>query len=198
MSQIIDLFTLEGVNPANPIFDMEKLEWMNGEYIRAYDNEKLLDLVLPFLIKENLITEEMASQKKEWLLRFIFLLKERCKTLKEFAEKGKYFFTFDYQYEPTAVSKHFNSPESADRLSAFVDRLLTLDEFGKEKIEEALRKLADEMQVKPASLIHVVRLATTGTTAGPGLFDILEFLGKDEVEKRTIKAVKFIKQKHET
>jgi len=192
MSQMIDLFTLEGVNPANPIFDMEKLEWMNGEYIRAYDNEKLLDLVLPFLIKENLITEEMASQKKEWLLRFIFLLKERCKTLKEFAEKGKYFFAFDYHYESAAVSKHFNSPESADRLSAFVERLLSLDEFKKEKIEEALRKLTEELQIKPSALIHSVRLATTGVTGGPPLFDLLEFLGKEEVINRIKKAVEFI------
>jgi glutamyl-tRNA synthetase len=193
MDQMVGLFTLEGVNPSNPIFDKEKLEWMNGEYIRSYDNEKLLDLVLPFLIKENLITQEMVSQKREWLLRFVGLLKERCKTLKEFAERGKYFFAFDYQYEPTAVNKHFNSAEVADRLSVFVERLSSLDEFKKEKIEQALRQLTDEWKIKPASLIHVVRLATTGTTAGPGLFDLLEFMGKEEVIERIKKAVEFIK-----
>jgi glutamyl-tRNA synthetase len=195
MDQMIELFTLEGVNPANPIFDKEKLEWMNGEYIRSYDNEKLLDLIVPFLVKENLISAEMVSQKREWLIRFVSLLKERCKTLKEFAEKGKYFFAFDYQYEPTAVSKHFNSAEAADKLRAFVDRLSILEDFKKEKIEETLRKLAEELQIKPASLIHVIRLATTGTTAGPGLFDILEFLGKEEVIKRIRKAVEFIQTK---
>lgn len=193
IDQMIELFSLEGVNPSNPIFDKEKLEWMNGEYIRSYDNEKLLDLVLPFLIKENLIIEEMVSQKRDWLLRFVFLLKERCKTLKEFAEKGKYFFAFDYQYEPTAVSKHFNSAESAKTLAIFVDRLSKLDSFEKQKIEEALRNLAAEMGTKPAPLIHMVRLATTGTTAGPGLFDLLEFLGKEEVVRRIKKAVEFIK-----
>jgi nondiscriminating glutamyl-tRNA synthetase len=191
MGQMVGLFTLEGVNSSNPVFDKEKLEWMNGEYIRSYDNEKLLDLVLPFLIQENLITEEMASQKREWLLRFILLLKERCKTLKEFVEKGKYFFEFDYKYDPEAVKKHFNSAEAADRLSVFVERLSSLDEFKKERIEQVLRQLTDELKIKPASLIHVVRLATTGTTAGPGLFDILEFLGKEEVIKRIKKAVEF-------
>jgi nondiscriminating glutamyl-tRNA synthetase len=193
VDQMIELFTLEGVNPANPIFDKEKLEWMNGEYIRSYDNEKLLDLIIPFLVKENLIEAEMTSQKREWLLRFISLLKERCKTLKEFAEKGKYFFAFDYQYEPTAVSKHFNSVEAKERLSAFADRLSGLDVFEKEKIESTLRQLADEMKIKPASLIHLVRLATTGVTAGPPLFDLLEFLGKEEVVKRIRKAEEFCK-----
>ncbi|MCJ7578485.1 MAG: glutamate--tRNA ligase [candidate division Zixibacteria bacterium] len=192
IDQMIELFSLEGVNPANPIFDKEKLEWMNGEYIRSYDNEKLLDLLFPFLIKENLITEEMVRQKRDWLLRFVSLLKERCKTLKEFAEKGKYFFAFDYQYEPTAVSKHFNSAEAAKTLDIFVDRLSKLDSFEKQKIEETLRNLATDMGTKPAPLIHMVRLATTGTTAGPGLFDILEFLGKEEVVKRIKKAVEFI------
>lgn len=193
--QMIELFTLEAVNPSNPIFDPEKLEWMNGEYIRASDNEKLLDLVIPFLVKENLITEESAKEKRDWLLKFIPLFKERCKTLKEFAEKGKYFFKFDYQYEPKAEKKHFSSKEAADRLNAFIDHLLKLDNFKKETIEEALRKLTEEMEIKPAALIHIVRLAATGTSGGPPLFDLLEVLGKEEVVKRLKKASEYIQAK---
>jgi len=194
--QMIELFTLEGVNPSNPIFDQEKLEWMNGEYIRACDHERLLDLVIPFLIRDNLITREAADQKREWLLKFVSLLKERCKTLKDFVEKGKYFFSFDYQYEPKAASKHFNSAEAADRLRAYVDRLSGLDSFEKAKIEQALRGLADEMKIKPAALIHPVRLATTGISTGPPLFDLLELMGKEEVVKRIKKAVEFIQPKY--
>ena len=191
--ELIDLFSLEAVNPSNPIFDLNKLEWMNGEYIRAYDDKKLLELVIPFLIGDNLLNQEMVNQKKEWLLKFVSILKERCKTLKEFAEKGKYFFAFDYQYEPKAANKHFNSAEAADRLNAFVDRLSHLDSFKKEKIEETLRKLADEMKIEPAPLIHTVRLATTGVSGGPPLFDLLELLGKEEVLKRIKKAVDYIR-----
>jgi glutamyl-tRNA synthetase len=193
LDKLIESFNLEGVNPSNPIFDKEKLEWMNGEYIRSYDNEKLLDLVIPFLIRENSISEEMVIQKREWLVRYVSLLKERCKTLKEFAEKGKYFFSFDYQYEPPAVKKHFNSPEVAEKLKTFTDRLSDLDDFQKEKIEEVLRRLSDEMQIKPSVLIHLVRLAATGVTGGPPLFDLLELLGKEEVVKRIQKAAEFCK-----
>ncbi|NIM97123.1 MAG: glutamate--tRNA ligase [candidate division Zixibacteria bacterium] len=195
--QMIELFTLEGVNPSNPIFDKEKLEWMNGEYIRATEDEKLLELVIPFLVKENLITGETAKQKREWLLKYISLFKVRAKTLKEFAEKGKYFFKFDYKYEEKAAKKHFDSPEAADRLRAYRDRLSALDSFQKPEIEGALRGLAEEMGIKPATLIHPVRLATTGTSAGPPLFDLLELLGREEVTSRIRKAVEFVRAKLE-
>ena len=190
--QMIGLFTLEGVNPANPIFDQEKLEWMNGEYIRAMNDERLLDEVLPFMIGENLISEEEAKQKRGWLLKYIPLFKERAKTLKDFAEKGKYFFAFDYQYEEKAAKKHFGTPEAAERLRAYHDRLSALESFEKPQIEQALRDLAVEMEIKPAVLIHPVRLAATGTSAGPPLFDALELLGKEEVLKRIRKAAESI------
>jgi len=192
IDQMAELFTLEAVNPANPIFDQEKLEWMNGEYIRSTEDERLLDLALPFLIRQNLVTEETAKEKREWLLKYISLFKPRAKTLKEFADQGKYFFTFDYQYEEKAASKHFASPEAADRLSAYADRLAALDTYEKQQIEQALRGLADEMWIKPAALIHPVRLATSGTSTGPPLFDMLELLGRDEVVKRIKKAIEHV------
>ena len=193
--ELVQSFSLEGVSQANPIFDMQKLEWMNGEYIRAYDNEKLVGLVIPFLVQENLITLETAKEKREWLLKYILLFKERAKTLREFAERGKYLFGFDYQYEPKAVSKTFDSVEVADRLGRFTEKISSLDEFKKEKIEEALRRLADDLKIEPAPLIHAVRLATTGVSGGPPLFDILELLGKEEVIRRLGKAVEFIRVK---
>ncbi len=194
-NEMIELFTMEAVNPSNPVFDQEKLEWMNGEYIRAMDDDKLLDEVIPFLIGENLITEQIAGQKRDWLLKYVSLFKERAKTLRDFAEKGKYFFDFDYQYEEKAAKKHFHSADVADKLHAYSERLSGLEVFGRVQIEEALRQLAEEMQVKPAALTHPVRLATTGTTAGPPLFDALELLGKEEVIGRIEKALEFIRAK---
>ncbi len=193
VDQMIELFTLEGVNPANPVFDPEKLEWMNGEYIRAMDDERLLDEVVPFLIRENLIAKNEGEQKRGWLLRYVSLFKVRAKTTKEFAEKGKYFFEFDYQYEEKAAKKHLSSPEAADRLQAYLDRLSRLESFEKAQIEQELRALAEEMGMKPAALIHPVRLAATGTSAGPPLFDALELLGKEEVTSRIQKAIKFVR-----
>ena len=193
--ELIELFTLENVNPSNPVFDLQKLEWMNGEYIRAYDNEKLLELAFPLMEKENLVEKSDISAKREWLLKYVSLFKERCTIINEFAVKGKYLFEFDYQYEPKAEKKHFNSAEAADRLSAFTERLALLDKFEKEKIEETLRRLVEELKIKPGVLIHTVRLASSGVSGGPPLFDILELLGKEEAIKRIKKAAEYIQAK---
>jgi len=196
LDQMIELFTLEGVNPSNPIFDQEKLEWMNGEYIRAMDNERLLDQVIRFEKQRRDPVRDFLymfqERERDWHLKYISLFKERAKTLKDFWEKGEYFFRPNYKYEEKAAKKHFNSVEAAGRLGAYVDRLSGLDSFEKPKIEQALRGLAEEMQIKPAALIHPVRLAATGISAGPPLFDLLELLGKEEVVKRIQKAVEFI------
>jgi len=191
--ELIKLFSLENVNPANPVFDLQKLEWMNGEYIRSYSDQEVLRLVFPFLERENLASKEDLSARNELLLRFIFLLKERCRTLQDFAEKGKYFFSFDNQYEPKAAGKYFNSAHVADWMSMLIERLSILDSFRKDRIEETLYDLAKGLKTEPVSLIHPVRLAVTGVSGGPPLFDILELLGKDTVIKRMEKAVEFIR-----
>jgi nondiscriminating glutamyl-tRNA synthetase len=199
--QMIELFTLEGVNPSNPIFDQEKLEWMNGEYIRAMDNDRLLEQVTHFeeQVKDPFreYVELFFEHKRDWRLRYISIFKERANTLKDFREKGRYFFEFDYQYEEKAAKKHLSSPEAADRLQAYLDRLSRLEVFEKAQIEQALRGLAEEIGIKPAALIHPVRLATTGTSAGPPLFDLLGLLGREEVIGRIKKAVEFVRAKLE-
>jgi nondiscriminating glutamyl-tRNA synthetase len=190
--ELIELFKLEDVNPSNPVFDVHKLEWMNGEYIRALPDEKLVELVIPFLLKENLITEEDGKTKKELLVKIVSLLKERCKKLAEFAENGKYFFKFDYQYDPSSAKKQFSSLEVAERLQAVVNELSILDDFKKEKIEEKVRILSDHLSLKPALLIHPLRLAVSGISMGPGLFEILEVLGKEQTIERLDRAIQFI------
>ena len=195
VEQLIKLFTLEGVNPSNPIFDIEKLLWMNGEYIKSCGENKLLELVTPFLEKEKLVEKDILQTKRQWFLKFVNLFRERCRTLKEFAQKGKHFFKFDYQYEEEPANKLFSSLKAGENLSALARKLSVLESFEKEKAEDALRKLSDEMKTKPAPLIHLLRLAVTGTSGGPPLFDILEFLGKEEVIRRIERAVEFIKGK---
>jgi len=190
--ELIERFVLEDVNQANPVFDLQKLEWMNGEYIRSYSDEKVLELVFPFLEKENLVEKEDFSARKSFLLKFISLLKERCTTLTDFAEKGKYFFTSDFNYEPKAAGKYFNSAQVVDLLDLLAKRFSNLENFRKAQLEQTLYNLAEELEIKASLLIHPVRLAATGTSAGPPLFDLLELLGQEEVNRRIQKAVGFI------
>jgi glutamyl-tRNA synthetase len=189
--EMIESFSLDRINPANAIFDMEKLSWMNGEYIRACDNNKLVDLVRPFLIEAGLTTHLWINTRWEWMLKFVAALKERCKLLTDFAEQGRYFFVDKFEYEEKGVNKHFK-PESAGYLKEWLETIASLDRFDMDKMEAALRGLAEELDIKPAALIHPTRLALTGTTKGPSLFDVMELLGKQECMKRLERAIDFM------
>jgi len=193
--ELIEKFSLENVHQANPVFDIQKLEWMNGEYIKAQPDEKLLELVQKFWIEAGLVKTEDFSSRKDWLLKIVGLLKERCKRLTDFVDLGKFFFTSEFEYEEKALEKQFKNPEAASRLNKLAERFRSLDGFDKAKSEELVRNLATDLNVRPAELIHPLRLAITGMSFGPSLFEIVELMGKEEVVKRLGKAVEFMSKK---
>ena len=195
VAELIEKFSLENVHQANPVFDIQKLEWMNGEYIKAQPDEKLLGLVKKFWIEASLVTDEDFSKKKAWLLKIVGILKERCKKLTDFVDLGKFFFTSEFEYEEKALGKQFKNSEVVARLTKLKEKFQGLDGFDKAKSEELVRNLATDLNVKPAELIHPLRLAITGMSFGPSLFEIVELLGKEEVVKRLEKAVNFIHNK---
>lgn len=191
--EMIESFSLERINPANAILDIEKLNWMNGEYIRACDNNKLIDLIRPFLIEAGLTTHLWINSRWEWMLKFVAMMKERCKVLTDFVEQGRYFFVDKFEYEEKGLNKYFNS-ESAGYLKRWLDALNSLENFDVGNLETSLRNLCEELGIKPAALIHPTRLALTGTTKGPSLFELMELLGKQESMKRLERAVDFIEK----
>ncbi|OGC76566.1 MAG: glutamate--tRNA ligase, partial [candidate division Zixibacteria bacterium RBG_16_40_9] len=167
ITELIEKFSLENVHQANPVFDIQKLEWMNGEYIKAQTGEKLLELVKRFWIEAGLVKEEEFSQKNNWLLKIVGLLKERCKKLADFVDLGRFFFTSAYEFEEKAVEKQFKNPEAAQRLTKLAEKFKNLDGFDKEKSELLVRNLATDLNLKPAELIHPLRLAITGMNLKP-------------------------------
>jgi glutamyl-tRNA synthetase len=191
MDEMIESFSLDRINPANAAFDINKLDWMNGEYIRACDNNRLVDLIRPFLIEAGLTTHLWINSRWEWMLKFVAALKERCKLISDFAEQGRYFFVDKFEYEEKGVNKHFK-PESAGYLRRWLDAVGSLERFDVENLENSLRGLSEELGIKPAALIHPTRLALTGTTKGPSLFDLMELLGRQECMKRLERAIDFI------
>jgi glutamyl-tRNA synthetase len=196
VDEMVESFSLDRINPSNAIFDIDKLNWMNGEYIRACDNNKLIDLIRPFLIEAGLTTHLWINSRWEWMLKFVAAMKERCKLLKDFAEQGRYFFVDKFEYEEKGVNKHFN-PESAGYLRRWLTAIGSMERFDVENLETSLRGLSEEMEIKPAALIHPTRLALTGTTKGPSLFELMELIGKQECMKRLEKAVDFIERSAE-
>jgi len=195
IDEMIEFFSLDKINPSNAVFDIEKLKWMNGDYIRRTDNYVLIDLLRPFLVESGLVTQLYINTRWDYMLSFVRLLKERCRLLTDFIDMGSYFFTDYFEYEEKGLKKYFSKPETSEYLNKWLDTLKNIEPFNVENVEQSLRDLAEKLEVKVAVLIHPTRLALTGLTKGPSLFDLIEVLGKEACIKRLEKALHYIENK---
>ncbi|MGB5105675.1 MAG: glutamate--tRNA ligase [Candidatus Zixiibacteriota bacterium] len=192
--ELIDAFSLDGINAANAIFNPEKLTWLNGQYIMEKTNHQLAEIVAPLLIESGLTTRYYLETRWQWLMKIMGMLKERCKLLTDFVPACVYFFSENFEYDEKGVQKTFTK-EAAERLNKLADSFSRIDDFSHDKIEAAVRELAESLSIKPAVLIHPTRLAASGMTGGPSLFSMLEAIGKDRVVARLHRAVQYIQSR---
>ena len=184
LREMIDAYSTEGLNAKDAVFDEQKLEWLNSQHLNDLSLSRLLDEVAPFWVRAGLISEADLKTHRPHLEMVISLLRERCKLLTDFVEKGRYFFEDPTVFEETARKKHWSEPEASARLAALADRLDATDPFDAASIEQALRVLSESLSLPAAGLIHPTRLAVSGTSGGPGLFEMLETLGRETVVRR--------------
>ncbi len=181
LHEMVKRFELSKVGKRGAVFDYQKLLWMNGEYIRRKTDEELFNLALPFMKKEGLIKREEDLEK---FRRIVPLLRERVKILGEFPKASRYFFEEVEEYDPKGLKKHFKTEGIFEILKELKMRLGSLDEFKVESIEKVIRGLADERGLGAGKIIHPTRLLLTGRTVGPGLFELMEVLGKETCIRR--------------
>ncbi|MBI5266967.1 MAG: glutamate--tRNA ligase [candidate division Zixibacteria bacterium] len=190
--QLIEIFDAAHLNPSNAVFDEEKLISFNKAHIQMMSDHDLAVLVAPMLVEAGVTTKYWLETRWDYLRQVVGLLKERTRRVTDFVTLGGYFFSQDFTYDPEAMAKHFDA-ESAELLSALADRFAALSEFTHQSAEQALEGLAAERQVKKARIIHPVRLAVSGMTVGPGLYDTLVVLTRPIVLDRLKKAVEYIR-----
>ena len=199
--EIIQRFSLEHVSKAGGIFDLEKLEWMNATYIRTMDLAKLLDACLPFLtnagllpmnplthepsdLSESSMNRDIDPLTRAYALRVLDLTRERMRYLPDVVELTNYFFTDDFPRDEKAVAKWLSDTETLERLKILRDRFNELGAWTITTLENVVRSYADEIGQPAAKLIHPLRVACTGRTVGPGLFETMEALGKERCLRR--------------
>jgi glutamyl/glutaminyl-tRNA synthetase len=182
-------FDLSAVNPAPAAFDEEKLEWMNGVYLRALGRDELVDLALPFLQKGGLVSAEPTPGEREYAAKVLALEQERMKLLSDAPQLAAFLFGDRAQYDEDAVNKWLKRDYVPGALRAVAERLKAAGKFDRAEIENLVRALAQEQGRKAAELIHPIRVAVTGRTEGPGLFETLELLGRDRVLLRLEEAL---------
>jgi len=186
MDQLINDFSLDRVGKSGAVFNVDKLNWLNQQHIMLKSNEELAQLIHPHLQAAEIIPRDEA-----YFFKVIDLMKERLAFPQDFVESSRYFFKDPSSFDEPGMKKNWQ-PESGERVSLFADRLELLEEYSHISIESVLRQLAEELHIKPSLLIHPTRLALSGRTTGPGLFEMAEVLGKECVVRRLRSAaVKF-------
>jgi len=180
--EIIDSFSLEKVSPKSSVFDEKKLDWMNGMYLQQSSTESLIENVVQRWKELGFIAPD-AKQDDPYFRTVVALLKDRSKRLTELAESAQYFFKDPAGYEEKAAHKYFKD-DAAHLVQELVIRLEALDGFTKEELEAVYKKYVDETGISAGKLIHPTRLAVSGVSFGPGLFELLEALGKETVVRR--------------
>lgn len=186
--ELINRFSLERINPANAVFDITKLEWMNGQYILTMSDEELLNHLQPYLTTYGFVEQQEIESKHDWLIHVCRLMKPRLKTLSEINEKGRYFFLDDFEYEKDALSKHLNE-KTLLLIKNFSAELHRVQNFDAQSIEQTLRNFAKKNNVKAREIIHSLRVFVTGLEGGPGLFETLDLLGKETCMRRINKVL---------
>ena len=173
--ELIERFDVKDVAPSGAIFDRTKLEWLSHEYLKATDGARLAAMAIPFIERAGLPVPADRAR----LAAMLETLRERAKTLVELVEVGRFYFERPREYEPKAAEKFLTS-DGARRLDTLSQRLEALEPFTAEVIETAVRALAAELSLKLVDLAQLARLAVTGRTASPPIFQVLALLGRDE------------------
>jgi len=186
--ELIAAFALEGISGGNAVFNPEKLDWMNQQYIMRLATEELGSRLEPYLRDAGLWREEFATHRRSWYLGLVDLFKPRLTRLTNFAAEAGPFLTAEVATEEGAARKYLK-PELAAPFRELRAAFDALDPFTTTATEQALRSIAERHTLKPAALIHATRVAVTGRAASPGLFEVLEILGRPVVVERMTAAL---------
>ena len=189
--ELIEHFTLEDISGGNAVFDTDKLDWMNGQYIAGMAVDDLDRRVRPLLnaagFSKSALLENTAS-----FHRLLELLRPRAKRLTDFVEQSAPLLADTVEYEAAAVEKHLVTPGLAGHVAALVTALHTTSPFDEPHVEAAVRRTAEARGLKAGPLIHATRVGLTGRTTSPGLFELIVLHGREESVRRLQRLAAFL------
>ena len=191
IEELVEHFSIERISKTAAVFSHDKLKWMNGFYIRNMSAEELADRLIPFF-ERDLPPTVKRPVSREYVLQVAPLIQERLTTLGEAAEAFGFFFTDELTHDPgPLLGKKLTREDALSGLAAALDRLQEI-QFDASTLEETLRSLATQMGLKTGDFFGLLRVATTGRTAAPPLFQTMEALGKDRCLKHIKAALEML------
>jgi nondiscriminating glutamyl-tRNA synthetase len=197
LEEMVAHFGLERVNESPASFDPDKLYWLAGEYMKALPITDRVAGVIPYLQRAGLLGPEINEASRAKLTRVVEACGDRLKLFSDILLYGSPFFRQDPLYEPQAVQKRLKKAGAAELLAQFRGELAAAEPFEVAVLEDKLRVFCENRKIGAGSLIHPLRVGTTGTEVGPGLFDCLAILGKEETLRRIDLALKLAESSQE-
>jgi glutamyl-tRNA synthetase len=188
---LVQAFSLAGISGGNAVFNPEKLDWMNAQYIARLPIATLAERTRPWLEAAGLAGSPLV-QEEATFHRLLELFRPRAKRLTDFVDGARPLLIDTVEFEPGAVERHLGSPDVAGHVAALVDALGPTVPFDETHVEAVVRGTATECGIKAGQLIHVVRVAVTGRTASPGLFEVLALVGRDRTLARLERLLGFL------
>ncbi len=179
--EMVERFELEKVSKADAVFDYDKLEWLNGHYIRSLPEQTVIQRAVNFLVENGYDLSKRHFKKTEECIRLEI---PRVKTFAEMADHMNYFLNDEIEYDEKAVKKHVKKGKAAYYLKQTAEALEGVDEFKQEPLEHAMKALIERLEIKFGKIAQPLRVALTGRSASPGIFDVLILLGKDRTLQR--------------
>jgi glutamyl-tRNA synthetase len=193
MQEMIELFSAEGLQRKAAIFDTQKLEWMNGQHLSRMDIDDLAMRVTPLFVAAGLATTDELQTRSEWYLKLLDLLRVRARTLDDIVRQAKPYFAHEIEYSPDAVAQNWkNAAEARDILAAVGEALGSASSWDAATLETSLRDLAATRGTSAGKIFQPMRVALTGMTVSPGIFEVLVHMGRDLALERLANAVKFL------
>ncbi|MBN2484325.1 MAG: glutamate--tRNA ligase [Candidatus Omnitrophica bacterium] len=182
-------FDISRVNKSRAVFSLDKLNWLNAEYVKQYDKDRLGDVVIDFLRAKDFLPE---SYDKGYIIKVMALFEGRITTLQDIIDRAYFCFCDDYGYDED--TREILKKDYSGQILVLKDTLSQLTDFGCAAIEKEFRAVCERVGLKVRELVHPVRVALTGKKVGPGLFEAMEVLGKEKVIERLTKLISFWKE----
>jgi glutamyl-tRNA synthetase len=198
VEDMIRLFSAEHLLKKAAVFDPQKLEWMNGQHLSRIPAERLLPVVARGLEEAGLASAKDVEQRRDWFMKLIDLLKVRARRIDDIVRQSTPYLRDDIAYDPEAIAKQWKDLDAtAGVLASTKERLASAAEWTPSALELSLREMAESLGTTPGKVFQPLRVALTGLMASPGIFDVLEMLGRERSIARVDAAIRYIRKRIE-
>ena len=184
MEELIELFDLERVNKSGAVFDVNKLKWMNGHYIRGATTERITQLSIPYLLDSGYITKEDIENRYDWIEMMVESLKDKISILSEIPERAELFFKDEIIFENQECEKILQGEQIPILVEALKEKIASTKDLNPQAAIDIFKEIQKEKGIKGKNLFMPVRIMLTGQMQGPDLMKIITVLGKESILNR--------------